>query len=83
MTNAKNIIVVGGDGFCGWPTALHLSQLGHNVTIVDNMSRREIDAKMGADSLTPIASMDDRLTAWTEKTGLDDRVSEHRRGPRL
>ncbi|WP_224826674.1 NAD-dependent epimerase/dehydratase family protein [Cognatishimia sp. MH4019] len=69
MTQVKNIIVVGGDGFCGWPTALHLSQLGHNISIVDNMSRRDIDAKMGADSLTPIASMDDRLTAWKEHTG--------------
>ncbi len=69
MTQVKNIIVVGGDGFCGWPTALHLSRLGHNITIVDNMSRREIDAKMGADSLTPIASMDDRLAAWKEHTG--------------
>ncbi len=70
MTNAKEIIVVGGDGFCGWPTALHLSKLGHNVTIVDNMSRRDIDAEMGADSLTPITSMEDRLTAWKEHTGL-------------
>jgi UDP-sulfoquinovose synthase len=72
MENAhtKEILVVGGDGFCGWPTALHLSKLGHNVTIVDNMSRRAIDAKMGADSLTPIAPMKDRLTAWTEQTGL-------------
>ena len=70
MTNAKEIIVVGGDGFCGWPTALHLSKLGHNVTIVDNMSRRDIDAEMGADSLTPIASMQDRLIAWKEQTGL-------------
>lgn len=69
MTEAKNIIVVGGDGFCGWPTALHLSRLGHNITIVDNMSRRDIDAEMGADSLTPIASMDDRLAAWKEQTG--------------
>ncbi|MGB7320486.1 MAG: NAD-dependent epimerase/dehydratase family protein [Albidovulum sp.] len=70
MKNAKEIIVVGGDGFCGWPTALHLSKLGHNVTIVDNMSRRKIDAKMGADSLTPIASMKDRLIAWKDQTGL-------------
>lgn len=69
MTEAKNILVVGGDGFCGWPTALHLSQLGHNITIVDNMSRRDIDAEMGADSLTPIASMEDRLAAWKEHTG--------------
>jgi UDP-sulfoquinovose synthase len=64
MTNVKKIIVVGGDGFCGWPTALHLSNLGHDVTIVDNMSRREIDKAMGADSLTPIASMEERLAAW-------------------
>jgi len=69
MTKAKDIIIVGGDGFCGWPTALHLSRLGHNITIVDNMSRREIDAKMGADSLTPIASITDRLRAWKEHTG--------------
>ncbi|WP_299369749.1 NAD-dependent epimerase/dehydratase family protein [uncultured Tateyamaria sp.] len=69
MTQTKEIIVVGGDGFCGWPTALHLSGLGHNVTIVDNLSRRDIDAKMGADSLTPIASMEDRLAAWKEQTG--------------
>ncbi|MEP2783067.1 MAG: NAD-dependent epimerase/dehydratase family protein [Pseudoruegeria sp.] len=70
MTNAKEIMVIGGDGFCGWPTALHLSKLGHSVTIVDNMSRREIDEKIGADSLTPIASMEDRIAAWKEQTGL-------------
>ncbi len=68
--DVKNIIVIGGDGFCGWPTALHLSKLGHKVTIVDNLSRRWIDKKMGADSLTPIATVEDRLTAWTEATGL-------------
>ena len=70
MSTKKNIIVIGGDGFCGWPTALHLSKLGHNITIVDNLSRRWIDKKMGADSLTPIASVEDRLAAWTEATGL-------------
>lgn len=67
---AKNIVVIGGDGFCGWPTALHLSKLGHKVTIVDNLSRRWIDKKMGADSLTPIATVEERLAAWTETTGL-------------
>ena len=69
MKQTKDIIVVGGDGFCGWPTALHLSAQGHNITIVDNLSRRDIDARMGADSLTPIASMDDRIAAWKEHTG--------------
>ena len=70
MRKAKNIIIVGGDGFCGWPTALHLSKLGHNVTIVDNLARRAIDAKLGSDSLTPIATTRDRRAAWKEKTGL-------------
>ncbi|MEX3017607.1 NAD-dependent epimerase/dehydratase family protein [Gymnodinialimonas hymeniacidonis] len=66
----KEILVIGGDGFCGWPTALHLSKLGHNVTIVDNLSRRWIDKKMGADSLTPIATVEERLEAWHDVTGL-------------
>jgi UDP-sulfoquinovose synthase len=70
MNNAQTILVVGGDGFCGWPTALHLSKLGHKVTIVDNLSRRWIDKKMGADSLTPIATIEDRLTGWQQATGL-------------
>ena len=65
----KSILIIGGDGFCGWPTALHLSNLGHRVTIVDNLSRRWIDTQLGANSLTPIATVEDRLTAWTEATG--------------
>ncbi|MBY5931709.1 NAD-dependent epimerase/dehydratase family protein [Tateyamaria omphalii] len=69
MAQNQNIMIVGGDGFCGWPTALHLSQLGHNITIVDNLSRRRIDEELGADSLTPIASVEQRLAAWKETTG--------------
>ncbi len=65
----KNILILGGDGFCGWPTALHLSQQKHRVTIVDNLSRRQIDVELGADSLTPIASMEDRLAAWQDVGG--------------
>ena len=67
--STKKIIVLGGDGFCGWPTSLYLSAQGHEVHIVDNMSRREIDQELNADSLTPIASMDDRLAAWEETGG--------------
>lgn len=67
---SKKIIVLGGDGFCGWPTSLYLSAQGNEVHIVDNMSRREIDKELNADSLTPIRSMDERLAAW-EKTGGD------------
>ena len=65
----KNIIVIGGDGFCGWPTSLHLSRSGYNVTIVDNLSRRRIDEELGAQSLTPIASIEGRLAAWKEVSG--------------
>lgn len=50
----KTIIVLGGDGFCGWPTCLHLSDAGHNVVMVDNLSRRNIDTELGCSSLTPI-----------------------------
>lgn len=52
----KKVIVLGGDGFCGWPTSLYLSDQGHDVVIVDNLSRRKIDLDLGCDSLTPIAS---------------------------
>ncbi|MFE3836898.1 NAD-dependent epimerase/dehydratase family protein [Pseudogemmobacter sonorensis] len=60
------IVVIGGDGFCGWPTSLHLSSLGHEVTILDNLSRRRIADELGAQSLTPIVSPEERLAAWAE-----------------
>jgi UDP-sulfoquinovose synthase len=63
------VVVFGGDGFCGWPTALHLSKHGHDVVIVDNFSRRAIDAELGASSLTPIASLDERLNEWKKLSG--------------
>ena len=64
-----NILILGGDGFCGWPTSLHLSQLGHRVTIVDNLSRRNIDNELEVQSLTPIRTPGERLAAWHELTG--------------
>ncbi|MEP1207511.1 MAG: NAD-dependent epimerase/dehydratase family protein [Rhizobiaceae bacterium] len=63
------IHVLGGDGFCGWPTALHLSKLGHQVSIIDNLSRRKIDVELETSSLTPISPMGTRLSAWKELTG--------------
>lgn len=63
------VLVLGGDGFCGWPTALHLSDIGHDVTIVDNLSRREIDLELEVDSLTPIRPMGERLRVWKDLTG--------------
>ena len=63
------IIVLGGDGFCGWPTSLHLSRRGHDVIIVDNLSRRKIDVELEVDSLTPIHPIGDRIRAWKEVSG--------------
>jgi UDP-sulfoquinovose synthase len=63
------IIVLGGDGFCGWPTALHLSRRGHDVIIVDNLSRRKIDIELEVESLTPIRPIGERLRVWKELTG--------------
>jgi UDP-sulfoquinovose synthase len=63
------VLVLGGDGFCGWPTSLHLSDLGHDVIVVDNLSRRAIDVELGVDSLTPITSMEERVKVWKEISG--------------
>ena len=63
------ILVLGGDGFCGWPTSLYLSDRGHDVTIVDNLSRRKIDIELEVESLTPIRPVGERLRAWHEVTG--------------
>ncbi|KHE71985.1 NAD-dependent epimerase/dehydratase family protein [Halobacillus sp. BBL2006] len=63
------IIVAGGDGFCGWPTALYLSKQGHDVTIVDNLARRKIDDELRSNSVTPIASLEDRVAKWKEVSG--------------
>jgi len=70
------IVVLGGDGFCGWPTALHLSDLAHDVIVTDNLSRRRIDAELGAASLTPIRPIGTRLDAWRSVSGRTIRFVE-------
>ncbi len=65
------VLILGGDGFCGWPTALHLSAQGHEVAIVDNLSRRKIDIELEVSSLTPIRPMGERLRVWKEVSGKD------------
>lgn len=65
------VIVLGGDGFCGWPTALYLSNRGHDVVIVDNLSRRNIDNELEIESLTPIRPIGERIKVWKELTGKD------------
>lgn len=68
---AMRVLILGGDGFCGWPTALHLSAQGYEVAIVDNLSRRKIDIELEVSSLTPIRHMGERLRAWKEVSGKD------------
>ena len=58
------IVIVGGDGFCGWPASLYFSDKGHQVKIIDNLSRRNIDNELGTASLTPIETIHNRIAAW-------------------
>ena len=63
------IAILGGDGFVGWPTSLHLSSLGHEIHIIDNLSRRWIDTELRVQSLTPMDSMQERTRVWHQETG--------------
>src|ERR1022692_1662056 len=63
------ICILGGDGYCGWATALYLCQKGHTVAIVDNFVRRQWDHELGAQTLTPIRPLAERVNTWTDLTG--------------
>ena len=63
------VLVLGGDGFCGWPTSLYLSDRGHEVTIIDNLSRRKIDIDLEVESLTPIRPIGERIGVWRGVAG--------------
>jgi UDP-sulfoquinovose synthase len=60
------VLVLGGDGFCGWPTSLYLSERGHDITIIDNLSRRKIDIELEVESLTPIRPIGERIRTWRD-----------------
>jgi UDP-sulfoquinovose synthase len=68
------ICVLGGDGYCGWATALYLSERGHSVAVVDSFIRRQWDFELGAQTLTPIQPLTDRLRVWQELTGKSIRL---------
>src|SRR3954466_14779979 len=63
------IIVLGGDGYLGWPTAMHLSSRGHDVSVLDNAVRRQYDEELGSGSLVPIESLKTRVRAWERVSG--------------
>ncbi|TRU91074.1 MAG: NAD-dependent epimerase/dehydratase family protein [Microcystis novacekii Mn_MB_F_20050700_S1D] len=63
------VLVIGGDGYCGWATALHLSNRGYEVGILDSLVRRYWDLQLGCDTLTPIAPISHRIQRWQDLTG--------------
>ncbi len=69
------ILILGGDGYLGWPTALRFSARGHEVSVVDNFSRRRWHEEAGTGSLTPIADLEQRIAAWKEISGRE--ISRH------
>tara|TARA_Y200000002_G_scaffold383270_1_gene404661 strand:+ start:8529 stop:9692 length:1164 start_codon:yes stop_codon:yes gene_type:complete len=62
------VIILGGDGYIGWPLALSLSKKGHSVMIVDNCMRREVDLELNVESLTPIRTIEERINSWENIT---------------
>ena len=63
------VLVLGGDGYLGWPTALHLSDSGHEVAVLDNFARSRYDEELGVCSLVPIEDLDVRIAAWQDVSG--------------
>ena len=63
------IMVLGGDGYLGWPTAMYLSARGHDVSVLDNAVRRQYDEELGSGSLVPIESLKTRVKAWERLSG--------------
>ena len=66
---SMRILVLGGDGYLGWPTALHLSEAGHQVAVADSFVRRHYDDELGVESLVPIEPLRTRIAVWRELTG--------------
>ena len=69
LPRPMRVLILGGDGYLGWPTALRFSARGHEVAVVDNFSRRRWHREHGTDSLTPIGELDERIDAWREASG--------------
>src|SRR5436189_478822 len=63
------VLILGGDGYLGWPTALRFSDRGHEVAVVDNFSRRRWHLEQSTDSLTPIRTLEERIEAWRAVSG--------------
>jgi UDP-sulfoquinovose synthase len=68
------VLILGGDGYLGWPTAMRFSARGHEVSVVDNFSRRRWHTQHSTDSLTPIRSLADRIEGWKDVSGREIRT---------
>jgi UDP-sulfoquinovose synthase len=68
---AQRILILGGDGYLGWPTAMAFSRQGHRVAVVDNFAKRRWELEIGVRPLLPIPTLHERVRAWREVTGLD------------
>lgn len=71
----RDILILGGDGYLGWPTAMYFSKRGHNVTVVDNYFRRNACTELDTGMLYPIPNLMERAKIWYEKTGLEIHVA--------
>src|SRR4029077_13941326 len=69
LPRLMRVLILGGDGYLGWPTALRFSARGHEVAVVDNFARRRWVGEGGSDSLTPIGDLEQRIEAWRETSG--------------
>ncbi|MBA2312705.1 MAG: NAD-dependent dehydratase, partial [Actinobacteria bacterium] len=65
------VLVLGGDGYLGWPTAMHLSAAGHDVGVADNFLRRQMVMEVGSGSLTPVQTLHERVRAWRDLSGTE------------
>ena len=70
----SHVLILGGDGYLGWPTAMYFSQRGYDVTVVDNYFRRNACTELDVGMLYPIATLIERSKIWHEKTGQEIKV---------
>lgn len=70
----NHILILGGDGYLGWPTAMHFSQRGYQVTVVDNYFRRNACTELDTSMLYPVPTLPQRARIWYEKTGKEIKV---------
>src|SRR3989344_6051570 len=68
------ILILGGDGYLGWPTAMYLSRKGHTVAVLDNFNKRKWEMEIGVKPLVPVATLHERIKTWKEVSGKDTQL---------